>query len=317
MNKNVWRLIFTLMSVLIYACQGTQKPAESVIEESKPSISFTFDDGITYGILDYPFEEWNEMILSHLDSGHTKAIFFVTGFNKLDKKGQYLLQTWDERGHGIANHTYTHPNFNSDKVSLADFCEELADTDKVISGYKNHVKMFRFPYLKEGNTAEKVEGFRAYCDSMGYSNGYVTIDASDWYINSRLIKRLKEDSEADISGFRDFYLAHIWERAQYYEGLSASLNDRDIPHTLLLHHNLTSALFLGDLIEMFQSKGWDVKDAAEAYQDDIFKRDPDIVPAGESLIWALAKESGAYEELLRYPAEDSRYEEAKMDSLGL
>ena len=44
---------------------------------------------------------------------------------------------------------------------------------------------------------------------------------------------------------------------------------------------------------------------------------PNNVPAGESLIWALAKQSGKYEDLLRYPAEDEEYEKDKMDALGL
>ena len=58
-------------------------------------------------------------------------------------------------------------------------------------------------------------------------------------------------------------------------------------------------------------------DAEEAYKDQIFLESPENIPAGESLIWALAKESGKYDSLLRYPAEDSRYEKQQMDTLGL
>jgi len=41
---------------------------------------------------------------------------------------------------------------------------------------------------------------------------------------------------------------------------------------------------------------------------------PDILPAGESLIWALAKETGKFEKELRYPGEDDVYESPKMDA---
>ena len=41
------------------------------------------------------------------------------------------------------------------------------------------------------------------------------------------------------------------------------------------------------------------------------------VPAGESLIWALAKETGRFNEQLRYPGEDEEYEKPKLDELGL
>ena len=90
-----------------------------------------------------------------------------------------------------------------------------------------------------------------------------------------------------------------------------------IAHTLLLHHNLASALFVDDLIRHFEANGWEVVNASAAYQDPIYKRVPKTLPAGESLIWSLAKESGRYADQLRYPAEDSGYEEAQMNRLGL
>ena len=62
----------------------------------------------------------------------------------------------------------------------------------------------------------------------------------------------------------------------------------------MIHHHLTSALFLGDLITMFKEKGWKIMDAEDAYRDEIFKKQPSNIPAGEGLIWALAKTSGKF-----------------------
>jgi hypothetical protein len=121
----------------------------------------------------------------------------------------------------------------------------------------------------------------------------------------------------EINSFKDFYLQHIIDRANYYESLSFELNERHINHTLLLHHNLSSALFLGDLIKKFKVEGWAVIDADKAYKDAVFKNVPTSNAAGESLIYSLAKQSGNYGESLRYPAEDSRYETDKMNALGL
>jgi hypothetical protein len=86
---------------------------------------------------------------------------------------------------------------------------------------------------------------------------------------------------------------------------------------LLLHHNLAAALFLDDLIQHFKDNGWEVIDAMEAYKDEIYLEEPDYIPAGESLIWALAKKSGRFNSVLRYPAEDGEYEKPFMDKLGL
>jgi peptidoglycan/xylan/chitin deacetylase (PgdA/CDA1 family) len=270
---------------------------------AQPTISFTFDDGNTNDMPGYTFEQWNGKILQHLDDAGLKAIFFVMGSNKTDDKGKQLLNSWNARGHNIANHTFSHKNYNSSQTTFETFRRELLITDSIIKPYSNYIPMFRFPYLKEGNTKEKIESFRIFLKEQSYRNGHVTIDASDWYVDSRLLKKLREN--------------HIYERAMYYEELAYKLTGRHIKHTLLLHHNLVSALFLGDLIKMFKAKGWNTVNATDAYTDAIYTATPSVVPAGESLIWSLAKENGSYESILRYPAEDSRYEEGKMNALGL
>tara|TARA_R110002153_G_scaffold168123_4_gene320853 strand:+ start:2530 stop:3429 length:900 start_codon:yes stop_codon:yes gene_type:complete len=282
---------------------------------SQSKVSFTFDDGAIGDRPNYTFEEWNGMLLKKLNDANIEAMVFVTGNDKKGKKGKKLLESWNDNGHKIANHTFTHPNYNAKTTTIADFKSDFLKNDKVISKYSNYVKFFRFPYLKEGNTKEKVDAFREFLKSQDYRNGYVTIDASDWYIDSRLIKRLRENPLADLSDFREFYLNHIWERAQFYEKLSFEINGRHIKHTLLLHHNLAAALFLDDLIEMFRSKGWEIVSASEAYEDPVYKTETNF--AGESLIYAQAKGSGKYDSILRYPAEDSRYEKDSMDKLGL
>ncbi len=284
---------------------------------SKPTISFTFDDGSIDDIGAYKLEVWNQMLLDNLKKHDLKAILFSAGGNKSTAKGKYILSSWNNAGHFIANHTISHPNFNSKNVSLESFKLELTQNDAIINKYSNYLPYFRFPYLKEGNTPEKVNGFRKFLKEKGYKNGHVTIDASDWYVDSRLVKRLKENPKADIAGFRAFYKEHLFNRSVFYDSLSYQLTNRHINHVILLHHNLAGALFLGDLIQHFKDKGWEVIDADKAYQDAIFEVDVDNIPAGESLIWALAKKSGKFNNILRYPAEDGDYEKPLMDKLGL
>jgi len=281
----------------------------------QPKISLFFDDGMTYDRPGYTLKEWNGLLLDKLRHNDVQSILFVAGLNKFEGKGKYIIQSWNDNGHLIANHTMTHPNYNNKDVTTEGYRSELLSNDSLINGYSNYAKFFRFPYLKEGNTPEKVASFRSFMRKKGYRNGYVTIDASDWYIDMRLVERLKENPDADLTGFKKFYLEHIWERAQFYEKLSYKLNGRHINHTLLLHHNLAAALFIDDLIKMFKDKGWEPISAEEAYSDPVYETAPNY--AGESLIYALAKDSGNYEDILRYPAEDSRYERKRMNELGL
>lgn len=316
--KTIKTLFLGLFLVIGFACKETPSSKSNTQKtKSQPTLSITFDDGITHDILDYQFEDWNQMILNSLEEAQVKAMFFVTGVNKLDQKGQYLLKSWDQQQHSIANHTFSHPNFNDKNNTPEMFESELLMTDSIINQYEHYVKYFRFPYLKEGKTKTKIDGIRSKLAKHGYQNGYVTIDASDWYVNSRLIKKMKSDEPVDTSAFQAFYIDHLLDRAIFYEKLSFQLYDRHVKHTLLLHHNLTSALFLKPLIEKFRSEGWKIIDADEAYKDPVYQNIPNVVPAGESLIWSLAKQDGNFEDLLRYPAEDSRYEKDKMDQLNL
>ena len=64
-----------------------------------------------------------------------------------------------------------------------------------------------------------------------------------------------------------------------------------VRHTLPLYHNALNALFLDDVIAMFVARVWKSVDAEWAYPDRVYDCQPIIVPVGESLPWALEKET--------------------------
>lgn len=158
---------------------------------------------------------------------------------------------------------------------------------------------------------------RSLLAAHGYRNAHVTIDTSDWYIDNRLKARLGVEPEADLSPYRRFYLSHLWERARYYDGLARAVFGHSIDHTILLHHRLTTALFLDDALRMFRANGWRIVDAAAAFATPPFARVPEVLPAGQSLVWALAKSDVRLAGGLRYPGEDGDYEAPQMNALNL
>jgi len=203
------------------------------------------------------------------------------------------------------------------RLTFEEFSADVTHADDVLASEMGTHRLFRFPALKEGNTAEKRDRVRDFLAMNRYRNGYVTIDASDWYYDRRLRQRLAKDGGFDVSRFRQPYLDHLWDRAQFYDNLSRKVLGRSVPHTLLIHWNLLNSLFLADVLDLFRQHGWRVGDAEDAYGDPIFLQAPKTVPAGESLIWALAKETGKFDSMLRYPGEDDVYEKPKLDRLGL
>lgn len=289
----------------------------AVLVKAAPRFSITMDDFSWNSSLKLSGAERNVAILNTLASHSAKAALFVVGRNIDNDEGKNLLREWDKTSHLIGNHTYSHRNYSAAAMTPETYEEDILRAENLLQEFSRFQKYFRFPMLKEGDTPAKRDALRTFLASHGYRVGHVTIDNSDWIVDQRLGVRLKSNPNADLKPYRDFYLEHMWDRAQYYDSLGKRVVGRPIKHTLLMHFSLLNALFLDDLITMFMKKGWQLIDAEEAFGDPIFAAKPNVMPAGESIVWALAKEKGVIAKSLRYPAEDGEYETARMNKLGL
>lgn len=271
-------------------------------------IAITIDDPTT---TETPLLTWqarDSLMLSALDKHGIKAALFVCGKRVDHVEGRKLLHGWDARDHVIGNHSYSHMFFHSPRVTSSEFIEDFVKGDSIIRSYRNYRRLFRFPYLKEGHTAQKRDSMRAALRNANYSNGHVTVDASDWFIDAQMQAEIKENANADLSPYKDFYLKHILDRAHYYDSLAHLVFDKGIPHTLLLHHSLLNALFLDDLLNALRSQGWELIDAQQAYKEPLYSMEPSILPCGESLVWQSARLVDSISASLRYPAENGTYE---------
>ncbi len=289
----------------------------AIAKRPAPQFAITMDDFSWANAVKLSAADRNQAILNALSSNSIKAALFVVGRNIDNDEGKQLLSAWDKEKHWIGNHTYSHRNYAAKSAVITDYQQDILRAEALLKDFPQFKKYFRFPMLKEGETAAKRDAMRNFLSEHGYRNGHVTIDNSDWAIDQRLTTRLKKDPSADLKPYRDFYMEHLWARAEYYDNLAHRVVGRPVKHTVLIHFNLLNGLFLGDLIAMFKSKGWQPIDAAEAFTDPVFAAKPNVVPAGESIVWSLAKEQGTIAKSLRYPAEDGEYENARMDKLGL
>lgn len=293
---------------------GLNQTAFSLTEQ--PAIAITIDD---FGLQNLPeaaaLKRSGALLKALRSQANLQAAGFICASRVDNPIGKKVLAQWNQAGHILTNHTYSHWYYPNKTVE--EFAADILRAETLLKDYSQFQKLFRFPYLKEGDTLERRDKLRVFLKAQGYRNGQVTIDTSEWYVDQRLRARLEKQPDAKLTPYREFYLNHIWDRATYYNDLSRKVLGRSVKHTLLIHFNLINELFLGDLLTMFKRKGWKLINAVEAFQDPVFSLEPKTLPAGESLIWALAKESGKFETLLRYPAEDGEYEKPKMDKLGL
>jgi peptidoglycan-N-acetylglucosamine deacetylase len=304
----------TLLMTGAAALLAASKPA-SATNDDAPQLAVTIDD---FDLANTKFagglaRHGNIMIT--LDRFNIKAAGFPAGKNVDNVSGRAALEVWSNHGHMIGNHTYAHDHYTGEDPAAT--MADIRRAEKALAKQRTYTKVFRFPYLAEGKTPEARDAMRALLKKNGYRNGHVTIDTSDWYINQRMMKRLADGPNPDLDPYYRYYVDHLLERATYYDGLARRLLGRSPPHTLLLHHNLACSLFLGEALAALRAKGWRFIDATTAFADPLYASEPNIAPAGQSLIWALAKESGKFESELRYPGENDSYEAPKMDAAGL
>jgi len=294
----------------------TAVPKTSPNNSERPQLALTLDDPtLNLGSV-LKWQEANSRILKAISEKNVRAALFVCGMRVDEPDGAKLVSEWDHAGHLICNHSYSH-KFYGEQTSYADFAADFLRNEKVNAPYRNRTSLFRYPFLKEGDTADKRDRFRALLKERGYRVGHVTLDSSDWYVSQRFVNRFANQPKAPIAGYRDYLAAHLLDRATFYRQLTLDVLGHDIRHTLLMHFNPLNAFVLPDVMNAFEAAGWQWIDASLAFEDPIFRSEPKTLPAGESLMWALAKETGRFEGRLRYPGEDDIYERPKMDALGL
>jgi peptidoglycan/xylan/chitin deacetylase (PgdA/CDA1 family) len=295
--------------------EGALGPSGPIATAPQRRLAITMDDPNTYDTPLYGVEGRNRLILEQLAARRVQVMLFVCGKRIDSPEGAALLSAFNAAGHLLANHSYEHRFYNEPTNTADLLARDIAQCESLIAPYRGFRRRFRFPYLKEGETLEKRDAMRAVLRVQGYANGHVTIDASDWAYDERLVARLKADPAVDLAPFRAAYLTHMLDRARYYDELATQLTGASIPHTLLVHHNLLNALFLGDLLDALEHEGFHIIAPETAYADPVFAREPSAIPAGESLLWSLAHGDERLRAQLRYPAEDARYEAAILGQL--
>jgi len=261
----------------------------------------------------YSHEQRNRFILEQLAARRVQVMLFVCGKRIDSAQGARLLSEFNAAGHLLANHSYSHGNYDDPAKSDQTLALDIAQCEALIAHLPGFRRRFRFPFLKEGETLQKRDALRDVLRMRGYANGRVTIDTSDWAYDDRLVARLTADPTIELAPFRAAYLSHMLDRSRYYERLASAVTGHSIAHTLLLHHNLLNALFLGDLIDALKHEGFRIVAPEEAFADPVFTLQPATIPAGESLVWALAHGDARLRAGLRYPGEDDTYE---ADALG-
>jgi len=99
-------------------------PKTSPNNSARPQLALTLDDPtLTVGSV-LKWQEANSRILKAISEKDVRAALFVCGIRVDDAEGAKLLTAWDQAGHLICNHSYSHKLYG-ERTSYADFAVDF------------------------------------------------------------------------------------------------------------------------------------------------------------------------------------------------
>jgi peptidoglycan/xylan/chitin deacetylase (PgdA/CDA1 family) len=239
-------------------------------------IAITFDDLPVHNAL--PLGETRlqvaNSILATLKAEHMPPTYgFINGAQAKDPDTVSVLQAWRDAGQPLGNHTWAHLDFND--LTVRQFEAEIAKNEPLLKQYMRGEDWhwFRYPYLHEGQTAEKVRPVRSWLEANRYKVAQVTMDFEDYLWNAPYARCVDKHDEAAIAKLHDSYLSTASQYLDLARELSHLIYGRDINYVLLMHVGAFDAKMLSDLLALYRRAGLKFITLAEAEQDPAYRDD--------------------------------------------
>jgi peptidoglycan-N-acetylmuramic acid deacetylase len=191
-------------------------------------------------------------ILQTLIDEEVPATGFVIG-GTVTKEKLPWLESFEQNGFTLGNHTYSHLNLNSKNITAEQYIENIAKTDEILTKLKPTNKYFRYPYLAEG-AGEKKQAVLNYLNENQYTVAPVTIDSKDFQFNEQLYRIPYRAREANLNSIKKRYLNYIWSQALRAE--KHATPGQPVHQILLIHANMLNSYLLKDVITQFKEKGY-------------------------------------------------------------
>ena len=285
------RWLLTLLASLAFA--GCVSVSDAPSPATDKRIAITFDDIPREPGAFLDRDERAAMLIDGLAAAGVEQAAFFLNPGRIDDhpRAEAEIAAYVAAGHVIANHSATHP-----RLSETDTTAYLADIDAAerwLAGRPGYRPWFRFPYLDEGQRdMAKRDALRAALRERGLANGYVTVDASDWWLEGAAKEARNSGKAIDRDALRDLYVESHVEAAEFYDRLARRTWGRSPAHVLLLHETDIAAMWIDDLIAALRDSGWTIVTADEAFADPISGLAPDTPFAQGTLTEAAAWEKG-------------------------
>jgi peptidoglycan/xylan/chitin deacetylase (PgdA/CDA1 family) len=278
-------------------------------------IAITFDDAPRGDGKRYTGPERTAALIESLSRGGVEGAIFFTTTRNLDQSGQARMLRYQQAGHFIGNHSHTHPHPHS--VGLDAYVDDIRMADEQLRPMAGFVPLYRFPFLDEGRDVATRDGIRNALADLGYSNGYVTVDNYDFYMEFLYQRALEQGRNVNLEKLERAYVEILANSADFYDAIALQTLGRSPRHVLLLHENDLAAMFIDELAAELRLRGWTIISGPDAYQDPIADVVTDTLFNGQGRVAAIAATQGIPRRELVHEGEDEAWLETEFENRGV
>jgi peptidoglycan/xylan/chitin deacetylase (PgdA/CDA1 family) len=243
-------------------------------------IAFTWDDLPAHSALppgETRVKIGRKIIAAMKDAKLPPAYGFVNGIRTEDEPlSTPMLKQWRDAGLPLGNHTWSHMNLN--QRSLADWESDVLKNEPLLQSYMGNRDWhwLRFPYLAEGDTAEKRDGARRFLAEHGYKIAAVTMSFADYMYNEPYARCVAKKDAAGIAQLETEYLRAANAYLTYTRSMAKALYGRDIPYVLLMHVGALDARLLPRLLQLYRERRATFVSLEQAEKDPFYRNDLDL-----------------------------------------
>ena len=256
-------------------------------------IAFTWDDLPAHSAL--PAGETRvgigRKLIAAMSEAHMPPAYgFVNGIQtEREPLSTPMLQEWRDAGLPLGNHTWSHMNLNQEP--LADWQADVLKNEPILKKYMGDSDWhwLRFPYLAEGDTAEKRAAARKFLAEKGYRIAGVTMSFGDYMYNEPYARCIAKNDSAAITRLETSYLEAADAAIDHSRAMAKTLYGHDIPYVLLMHVGALDARMLPRLLKLYRDRGFSFITLKEAEEYPFYASDIhlDVSPAPDTLEEAM------------------------------
>jgi uncharacterized protein (TIGR02246 family) len=226
-------------------------------------------------------------LLAALARHHITAVGLVVGANHPTPADERLLELWLDAGHELGNHSFSHLDYSTQGVSayVQDVERERVWLEAFLRRHGRNLRFFRYPFLDEGDTLEKLRSMREYLKSSGQASLPVTIDNQDWSFEEPWITAERSGDAFALRTLASDYLAALRLHVTHFEAMSTALFRRAVPEILLLHANAVGAANWDGLFDWLEQSGHRFARVDEVLDDPAFGTPPEYVGRNGLSLW--------------------------------